>query len=76
MPDFGYLSHFKWDQKIRQRKNNLCDLCLPCRSGRSYWVGLKQSPAGRDRLGEKTLNTLRYLHSKAWTFSLAEGLMD
>jgi hypothetical protein len=59
----------------------LCVLCLPRSSRRWYWGGSSEapvitgtSPALRDRLGGEY--KLIYLHSKAGTFSLAEGLMD
>jgi hypothetical protein len=58
----------------------LCVLCLPRSSRRWYWGVSSKAPQGgtspalRDRLGGEY--KLTYLHSKAGTFSLAEGLMD
>jgi len=39
----------------RKEKANLCDLC-----------GLKRSPAVAGQAGERTVNTLRCMQSKAW----------
>ena len=51
----------------------LCVLCLPCEIHDSEEQGSFHRGASSEAGGEYKLT---YLHSKAGTFSLAEGLMD